>query len=100
MFLAVKSGLYFWVVWGLTKIFTTYASLWQPKLLNRWYDWNHHVVGGLPHGDQLRALMRDNVSDGQIAFWEIWLLLGVVLSIIRWSYRGGRKVVKKSKTPA
>jgi hypothetical protein len=97
MLLAFKSGVYFWVVWGLTKIFTTYASFWQPKFLNGWYDANHRLVESLPHGDQLRALMRDNVSDGQVAFWEIWLLLGVFLSIIRLSYRARRRTVVKKK---
>lgn len=73
---------FYWVVWAITKVATTYGSLYYPDVINAWYDWNHRVVSSIPvYGPQLRALMRDNVADGTLAFWEVWVVVGFIVSL-------------------
>jgi len=79
-----KATAFYWVVWGITKALTTYGSLYYPQYINDWYDWNHRMIQAIPtYGPQLRALMRDNIADGVIAFWEVWVVVGIIASLFR-----------------
>lgn len=99
MFFTIKAGIYFWVVFGITKAVTTCLSLYNPAAINRWYDFNNQLIQSVPvYGQQLRALVRDNVADGTIAFWEVWFALGLFLSVCRWSTRGFRKTKQSRRT--
>ena len=83
MFL-IKTTAFYSVVWLLTKALTTWGSLYYPVFINRWYDLNHQLVASVPHwGQTLRALLRDNVADGTLAFWEVWIGLGLVVALVR-----------------
>ncbi len=80
----VGATVYYWVVWAIAKTTTTFGSFQFPELINRWYDYNSHVIGSIPrYGEMLRPLVRDNIADGTIAFWEIWFGLGLFLVVLR-----------------
>lgn len=79
----IKAGLFSWIVWLATKMLTTAGSLYYPRVINEWYDFNHRIVSAVPYyGDSARALMRDNVADGTLAFWEVWIVLGMILALL------------------
>ena len=78
----LKTTLFYWVVWALTKAATTIGSLKYAWVINKWFDFNHEVVRNIPfYGEQVRALMRDNVADGTVAFWEVWVVLGLLVGL-------------------
>ncbi len=84
MFL-LKTTVFYWLVWGATKALTTTGSLYYPKFINGWYDFNHVVLASVPYyGDHMRALMRDNIADGTMAFWEVWIVLGLLVGLSGW----------------
>ena len=86
-----KTTLFYWVVWAVTKVVTTYGSFYYSDQINAWYDWNHDMIRSIPvYGSNLRALFRDNVADGTLAFWEIWVVLGFLASIIGWATKPPR----------
>ena len=76
--------LYSWVVWVASKVLTTALSVSYAEFINKWYDQHHRLVESIPrYGQTLRALMRDNIADGTIAYWEIWFALGLFLVFLR-----------------
>jgi hypothetical protein len=80
-----KATVFYWVVWATSKALTTYGSFYYPQYINRWYDWNHRMIEAIPnYGPQFHALMRDNVADGTLAFWEVWIVVGLLVSFIKW----------------
>lgn len=87
-----KATVFYWAVWLLTKIATTWGSLYHPEFINGWYDANHWLITLIPgYGEQIRALMRDNVADGTIAFWEVWFGLGLLLGLVALPFRATKK---------
>ena len=77
-----KTTLFYWVVWGLTKAATTFGSFKYAWIINKWFNFNHDVVQGVPFfGEQLLALMRDNIPDGTVAFWQVWIVLGLLVGL-------------------
>jgi len=80
----VKATVYWWLVWALTKILTTFGGVYFPEVMNAWYDANAELVRSIPYyGEHTRALMRDNIADGDVVFWEVWFTLW----ILPWAYR-------------
>jgi hypothetical protein len=68
-------------------------------VINRWYDFNNRAIENVPvYGQNLRAFVRDNVADGTIGFWEVWLVLGLFLSLFMWSSKGVRKSKQQRRT--
>jgi len=81
----LKTTVFYWMVWGIAKALTTTGSLYYPKVINTWYDFNHTILASVPYyGDTLRALMRDNIADGIMAFWEVWIVFGLLVGILGW----------------
>ncbi len=71
-----------------TKYALTVGSLVDPGFVNRWYDFNHLLIQKIPYiGENLLALARTWLSDGQIVFGEIWFLLIIPIWFVAWLFK-------------
>ncbi len=85
---ATLAALYSAAVEQATKYALTAGSLVDAGFVNRLYDYNHWLIQQIPYiGENLLALARTWVSDGQIVFWEVWFLLIIPIWFIAWLFR-------------
>ncbi|MEK7612736.1 MAG: hypothetical protein AAB449_01130 [Patescibacteria group bacterium] len=79
---------YYAVIKFAYKICALYAGWFYPGFMSGWYDLNHRVIRGVPeYGLRIDNIARDNFTDGDLVFWELWFGIGLFLGVLHYLVR-------------
>jgi hypothetical protein len=82
------AALYYTLVKVLYKICALYIGWHYDGFMARWYDLNHYAIRSIyVIGGKLDNVVRDNFSDGDLVFWELWfIILPAILILLRFIF--------------
>lgn len=73
---ASLAAIYYWAVKLLYKVCAAYIGWYYDGFMASWYDLNHQIIRSIyQYGGKIDNIVRDNFSDGDLVFWEIWFIL-------------------------